>query len=655
MHNAITVLLVVAATSTAANPSVTVTPLWEHKLEGDVPLTLAMGSGERQPFLIGTEAGGVFVADHERMPRRLFDTDGSVQALGTLQRRGEGNVILAGTEQGEVACVRLDTDGKPQTLWRHRASCGVNAIQTLPNTDEDGVEDMAIGGAGQEVTLLSGQSGKVIWTQDLGAKGGTGYVHRIAQTRDLNGDHRGDLVAWTWRGELVALAGKDGATLWRNRVNGGFVDAMEITSDANSDGRPDFVVGGNDATVKLCSGADGSVLWTATLDRTIRDVREVNDLNGDGTRDFFAVTAAGTVACIAGGAGPEAKVLWTANLGDVCRTLVCPGDVDGDDVTDVVVGAENGIVAAFSGKDGKRVWQWQGPDIVRTMLALPKTEGSGIDAVAVACLDGTVAVLPIRAGPSPEQPSPTWRPVATGHRFKPLKAAPPAAEPVTEVPILLYHDVLPVAKYLYATSVDNFRAHMDLLVRGGYHCVTLDQVADWMAGKTNLPERPICITFDGPYSGHHEHAFKILQERGLFAVSYITTDWIGTANHADWHELREMETAGVMDIQNHSMNHPSLSKVPRDEVVSQLRGCNESIARHLFGKAVRHHAYPSGAENDMVCEVIRELGFVTATICRNAHARRKDDVLRLNRYVLKNDTSLDQFKTWIRFAEPTVD
>jgi len=653
MYDAITVLLVVAAASAASNPTVTVTPIWERKLDGDVPLTLAMDTGETRPFLIGTEAGGVFIAGREQMPRRLFDADGSVQALSTLQLRGEGNAILAGTERGEVICVQLAADGKPQTLWRHRASCGVNAVQTLPDSDEDGVE-VAIGGAGQDVTLLSGQSGKVIWTQDLGAKGGTGYVHRIAFNADLDGDDGLDLVVWTWRGELVALAGKDGAILWRNRVNGGFVDAMDMASDANGDGRYDFVVGGNDATVRLCSGADGSTLWTATLDRTVRDVREVNDLNGDGMRDFFAVTAAGTAACIAGGAGPEAKVLWTANLGDVCRTLVCPGDVDGDDVTDIVVGAENGIVAELSGRDGKRLWQWQGPDVVREMLTLPKTVGRGIDAIAVACLDGTVAVLPIRPGPSAETPSPTSRPVATGHRFKPLKEAPPADEPLTEVPILLYHDVLPVAKYLYATSVDNFRAQMDLLVRGGYHCVTLDQVADWMAGKTNLPRRPICITFDGPYSGHHEHAFKILQERGLFAVSYITTDWIGTANHADWHELREMETAGVMDIQNHSMNHPSLSKVPRDEVVNQLRGCNESIARHLFGKAARHHAYPSGAENDMVCEVIREVGFVTATICRNAHARRKDNVLRLNRYVLQNDTPLDQFKTWIRFEEPTT-
>ncbi|MBN1510383.1 MAG: polysaccharide deacetylase family protein [Phycisphaerae bacterium] len=655
MYDAITVLLVVAAASAASNPTVTVTPLWEHRLEDDVPLTLAMGTGEGQPFLIGTEAGGVFIADREQTPHRLFEADGSVQAFGTLQLPGEGDAVVAGTERGEVLCVQLAAEGKPQTVWRHRASCGVTAVQALPDMLEDGVDGVAMGGADQEIKLLNGQTGRPIWAQDLGERGGSAYVHRIAPAGDLNGDDRWDLVVWTWRGELVALAGKDGTILWRARVNGGLVDAMDMASDANGDGRYDFVVGGNDATVKLCSGADGSVLWTANLDRTIRDVREVNDLNGDGTRDFFAVTAAGTVACIAGGAGPEAKVLWTANLGDVCRTLVCPGDVDGDDATDIVVGAENGIVAAFSGKNGRQVWQWQGPDVVREMLALPKTVGRGIDAIAVACLDGTVAVLPLRAGPSTEQPSPTSRPVATGHRFKPLKAALPAAEPVTEVPILLYHDVLPVAKYLYATSVDNFRAHMDLLVRGGYHCVTLDQVADWMAGKANLPERPICITFDGPYSGHHEHAFKILQERGLFAVSYITTDWIGTANHADWHELREMETAGVMDIQNHSMNHPSLSKVPRDEVVNQLRGCNESIARHLFGKAARHHAYPSGAENDMVCEVIRELGFVTATICRNARARRNDNVLRLNRYVLQNDTSLDQFKTWIRFAEPTVD
>jgi len=293
MKPAMAVLLIATATA-AANP--TVHPVWEHRLEVDVPLTLAPGSGETGLFLIGTEAGGVFLADREQTPRRLFDADGSVLAFSTLQLRDEGNAIPAGTERGEVVCVQVAVEGKPRVLWRHRTSCGVNAIQALPDTDEDEIDDVAMGGAGQEVTLLSGRTGQVIWKRDLGTSGGTGYVHRIAPAGDLNGDGMWDLVVWTWRGELVALAGKDGTILWRARVNGGFVDAMSIASDANGDGRHDFVVGGNDATVRLCSGADGSVLWTATLDRTVRDVREVNDLNGDGTRDFFAVTAAGTVA-----------------------------------------------------------------------------------------------------------------------------------------------------------------------------------------------------------------------------------------------------------------------------------------------------------------------------------------------------------------------
>ncbi len=168
-----------------------------------------------------------------------------------------------------------------------------------------------------------------------------------------------------------------------------------------------------------------------------------------------------------------------------------------------------------------------------------------------------------------------------------------------------------------------------------------------------MPDRAVCITFDGHYQGQYTCAFPILRERKLFATSYITTDWIGTANHADWHQLREMEAAGVMDIQNHTINHPLLSRCERSEVILQLEGCNQAIQRHMDGKISRHHTYPSGDQNEQVRKIVRDLGFRTATTVRPGMVSRSDDPMGLPRYALCTHKTLDQFRAWLTGADAT--
>jgi len=226
---------------------------------------------------------------------------------------------------------------------------------------------------------------------------------------------------------------------------------------------------------------------------------------------------------------------------------------------------------------------------------------------------------------------------------------------VDEVPILLYHDVVPEAFYSCCSiATSDFEAQMDVLVQGGFTAVSLDQIADWIEGTGTLPEKPVCITFDGPYDGHHTHAFQILQERGLFAISYITTDWIGTANHIDWHQLRQLEQTGVMDIQNHTLNHPNLTTVSSDEVIRQVTGCSDSIFRHLEGKISIHHAYPGGAHNSSVHQLLRDMGMRTATTVEGRKTTRSDDLMALPRYAISRTTSLESFKQMVGFETPPL-
>ncbi|HNT35273.1 MAG TPA: polysaccharide deacetylase family protein, partial [bacterium] len=587
--------------------------------------------------------------------------------------------VVAATDKGVVTAFQAGGANAGAILWTQTSTCGVNVLSVFQDRNADGYPEVLFAGADQRVHLVSGKTGVHLWNRYLSASG-YAYVHVVAASQDLNGDTVFDPVAWTWDGRLWALNGTNGTDLWRVSIDGGFTEGMTCAGDINGDGTPDFLAGGNSMSLKLCSGTNGSVLWTCPLGRPIRDVVVVDDVTGDGVKDGFACTAGGVIACISGAGSGTVTPVWTASIGDVCRMLARPTDCNGDGKPDAVVCGENGEVACFSGSDGAELWRWQGPDVVRAIELVADVDGDAIADIAAACLDGTIALLPNapsawgvpKADPSAGKvlefipadssirmsrsdiPSavplehPGLEPFATEVPSKNLAIAAGA----TSVPILLYHDVIPEAFYPYGVSLDNFRAQMDLVVQGNYTCVSLDLIADWIAGTAELPENPICITFDGPYEGHHTWAYPILQERGLSAVSYITSDWIGTANHADWHQLREMDAAGIEDVQNHTINHPSLTSLTQEAAIAQLQGCSASLRIHM-GKESFHHAYPGGSYNSSVMQILRTLGFKTATTVVQRHVVRTDDPMALPRYSVLVNTTIAEFKTKIRYAEIT--
>lgn len=645
-----------------------------HRTPGDAPLSLAVGAGSSvdPQMIVGYASGRTaelrVVSGRLRVVRET-QAEGGILALLTFSAVGdEPAAVAASTTTGQVVCFR---GAAREPAWRFQSPCEISSLAQTPDVDQDGTPEIVAGGAGQRVHLLSGRTGREIWTHRFESRGGNAYVTRLVCTPDPEHQEAANVAVWLWSGELALLDGVSGTPRWRKPIGAGFTDALAAAPDLNADGRPDLLVGGNDGIVRACSGADGAVLWSGQLQRPIRDVVVIRPeraarapaegpLAASQPADSaiaYACTAGGEVACFDLHPLKEAaQPRWTVDLGDVCRGVTPAADLDRDGAGEVIAWAENGVVAVLAARDGRCLLRWEAQDVVRAVSLLP---GSDPRLVAALGVDG-VTCVPLRAEDNAAQTpaasgvsaardpttAPGTNPVSAGAR----ESAPWTAAEDPHAVILLYHDVLPEARYTYATSVDNFRAQMDVLVREQCVCVSLDQIADWIDGKSGLPARAVCITFDGQYQGQHTYAFPILRERGLFATSYITTDWIGTANHADWPQLRVMDAAGVLDVQNHTLNHPLLSRCAPAEVVRQLEGCNAAIRRHLHGKSARHHTYPSGDVNEQVRRLVREAGFRTATTVRGAPVRRSDDLMDLPRYTLTWNTPLERFRGWVTGA-----
>ena len=131
-----------------------------------------------------------------------------------------------------------------------------------------------------------------------------------------------------------------------------------------------------------------------------------------------------------------------------------------------------------------------------------------------------------------------------------------------DVPVLMWHNLAEESSGDMTISVDTFRAQIEALHEAGFRTVSLQQLYDYVHFGTELPEKPIVLTFDDGYFSNYEYAFPILQEYDMqatiFAIgvsvgkdTYKDTDHAMTP-HFGADEAREMVASGLISVQSHT-------------------------------------------------------------------------------------------------------
>ena len=131
-----------------------------------------------------------------------------------------------------------------------------------------------------------------------------------------------------------------------------------------------------------------------------------------------------------------------------------------------------------------------------------------------------------------------------------------------DVPVLMWHNLAEESSGDMTISVDTFRAQIEALHEAGFKTVSLQQLYDYVHFGTELPEKPIVLTFDDGYFSNYEYAFPILQEYDMqatiFAIgvsvgkdTYKDTDHAMTP-HFGVDEAREMGASGLISVQSHT-------------------------------------------------------------------------------------------------------
>jgi len=200
-------------------------------------------------------------------------------------------------------------------------------------------------------------------------------------------------------------------------------------------------------------------------------------------------------------------------------------------------------------------------------------------------------------------------------------------------------------KYRLDLSVpsERFREQMQLLVDNGYEVVDLYDLSLAVADLYELPAKPVVITLDDGYRDNYDNAYPILQEMGLKATFFITTDFIdqNNPNYMNWQMIEEMSSSG-MRFEPHSKTHPDLTEHDRDFVIWEVLGSAETLQAHT-GQRPRYFAYPGGRFDDEVIEIVAELDFWGAVTTYGGNWHGLEDRYEWTRLRVRNTTTLNEF------------
>jgi len=228
-----------------------------------------------------------------------------------------------------------------------------------------------------------------------------------------------------------------------------------------------------------------------------------------------------------------------------------------------------------------------------------------------------------------------------------------------KIKVLMYHRVVeePVdeAEDWHAVHVKKFRKQMEVIDQLNFTPITFEDYSLYLENKLALPKKPIIITFDDGHLDTYEVAIPVLREFNMRAVVFVVGDR-GLKN-AIWDEaiggewLPLMSDEHILDIRAegfeigaHTMSHLMLTELSKTEIKEEVLNSKASIEK-LLGEEIFSFAYPYGALDQKVYDVICRSGFKFACGAFSSPPRFGDDWLNIHRLTVRNNMGLAQFLT----------
>ena len=225
------------------------------------------------------------------------------------------------------------------------------------------------------------------------------------------------------------------------------------------------------------------------------------------------------------------------------------------------------------------------------------------------------------------------------------------------LPILTYHS-LDSSGSVISTAPTIFRQQMAWLHQKGFQTLSLAEAARLVRFGQPFRERTCVVTFDDGYESVYREAFPVLQEFGFTATVFLITGYCGKQNSwpghvspvgeqplLSWLQIEEMARHHI-EFGSHTVTHPDLASVARDEAEREMRESKQTIQERL-GRDVEVFAYPYGHYAPWTVELARE-HFTGACSTVLGKASLQDDPVflpRVDMYYLSSQWLMESLET----------
>ena len=259
------------------------------------------------------------------------------------------------------------------------------------------------------------------------------------------------------------------------------------------------------------------------------------------------------------------------------------------------------------------------------LLALPAAAAAKF---AVAPLPPTPAPTgPTSAEPAPADASLGQLPLVV----LPLVAQPGynqarAGEPAARVPILEYHyssfEMLPTVMMRPAW----LQAQLQWLSESGFHTLSSQELAGFVAGRQAEPARSVALTFDVGASHFDEYSQDIVSAlrryhlRAIFFVMPSQTRESCDGKTACWPSLLAWRDEGLISIESHSFTHQDYATLSPEMLAYDIARSKAAIEAKT-GQPVFGLCYPFDSVTPAAYDLLAKAGYRFAVAGATRHDR----------------------------------
>lgn len=209
-----------------------------------------------------------------------------------------------------------------------------------------------------------------------------------------------------------------------------------------------------------------------------------------------------------------------------------------------------------------------------------------------------------------------------------------------KLPILMYHHITekPELAGKYTVLVSELEQDLIYLKQHGYHSITMTQLIDHVKKGTELPPKPIIITFDDGQESFYAYAYPLLQKLEMCAIMSIVGSYTDQYSEIDdhhikysylnWEEVKELSQSGFVEIQNHTYNMHSTNgsrmgcRIKKGESDKQYEqalwndvGKLQEQIYEYTGIHPNTFTYPYGYICNEATDILKKMGFEAALTC----------------------------------------